>query len=218
MKKLFLLVLLISLTTLSTAQSKFGAGINAGIASPGGDFGDIYNMGFGGNASLTYDLTPDWQLSASAGYYRFGFNDDLFNDMLKEMGVNETVDVEAPLSIIPIMVGGKYFFAQSDFKPYASVNIGLHIMSVSADDVNIGGQSYDVKTTETQTKGAWAVGLGFLYKVAPKIYLNLDAKFNGNSAEVSQTTTYQEGDTTVEESSTSTTTFITVSAGVQIEL
>lgn len=219
MKRLHLIVLLlISITTLSTAQSKFGAGINAGIALPNGDFGDVYNLGFGGGASLTYDLTQEWQLLASAGYYRFSFNDDFFNDFLKSIGVNETVDVEAPLSLIPIMVGGRYFFSQGDFKPYATAIAGIHIMSVSAEDVNIGGQAYEVNTTETQTKGAWGIGLGFLYKVAPKIYLNVDAKFNGNSSEVTQTTSSQEGDTTVEESSSSTTTFITISAGVQFEL
>ncbi len=219
MKRLLLtIMLLISITTLSTAQSKFGTGINAGIALPNGDFGDVYNLGFGGGASLTYDLAQEWQLLASAGYYRFSFNDDLFNDFLKSIGVNETVDVEAPLSLIPIMVGGRYFFTQGEFKPYATAVVGIHIMSVSAEDVKISGQTYDVNTTETQTKGAWGIGLGFLYKVAPKIHLNLDAKFNGNSSEVSQTTSSQEGDTTTEETSTSTTTFITILAGIQIQL
>ncbi len=217
MKKLLVYSFLF-IATLINAQSGLGLNVNAGIASPGGDFGDVYNMGFGGNAGLTYDLNESIQLSASAGYYTFAFNNEFYSDLLKEAGFNITVDVDAPISIIPLMVGGKYFFSVSDFKPYVSAIVGLHIISVSGNSVNLGGTNFDISQSATETKGAWGIGVGFLYKVAPKIFLNLDAKMNGNAAEVGTSTSFQTGNTTVETTSSSTTTFITVSAGVQIEL
>lgn len=217
MKKVFV-VLFLFIASLINAQSGLGLNVSAGIASPGGDFGDVYKMGFGGNAGLTYNLNESLQLSASGGYYTFAFNNEYFSDLLKDAGFNVTVDVDAPISIIPLMVGAKYFFSASDFKPYVSAIVGLHLMSVSSNSVNVGGLNYNVSKSATETKGAWGVGLGFLYKIAPKVFLNVDAKMNGNSAEVGTSSSFQTGTTTTTSTSSSTTTFVTVSAGVQLEL
>lgn len=219
MKKLFSVLFLIGLlVSVSTAQSKFGIRIDGGVALPNGDFGDLYKTGFGGTAALSYELSESVELSANTGYLNFSFNDDYLNNLLKELGSNITVDVDAPLSIIPLMIGGRYYFSQSDFKPYAGALLGVHILSISAQSVIMGYQKFDIQKEATETKMAWGVGIGFLYKIGNKLHLNVDAKLNGNSMETTQSRSYDSGNSYVEESSSSTTTFITITAGLQFEL
>jgi len=51
MKKIIILfAIILSATTLIHAQGKMALGINGGVALPLGDFGDGFDMGFGGNA------------------------------------------------------------------------------------------------------------------------------------------------------------------------
>ncbi|MCL6099317.1 MAG: outer membrane beta-barrel protein [Bacteroidetes bacterium] len=222
MKKLSAVILALLLTgSMLSAQSKIGVGINAAYLSPTGDFGDLYKSGFGGLASLTFDATENLQLSATVGYAQFSFNNDKFNQMLNDFlggGSNANVSVDSKLTLIPIMAGGKYFFTTSNFKPYAAVDLGAHIMSVDGAKVNFGGQSYDATVKESKAAFAWGLGVGFYYAVAPKINLDVNAKINGDSFEMGTNFSSSSGTTTSSQSSKSTATYFSVAAGLQFAL
>ena len=222
MKKLSAVILALLLTgSMLSAQSKIGVGINAAYLSPTGDFGDLYKSGFGGLASLTFDVTENLQLSATVGYAQFSFNNDKFNQMLNDFlggGSNANVSVDSKLTLIPIMAGGKYFFTTSNFKPYAAVDLGAHIMSVDGAKVSYGGQTYDVTVKESKAAFAWGLGVGFYYAVAPKINLDVNAKINGDSFEMGTNFSSSSGTTTSSQSSKSTATYFSVAAGLQFAL
>ena len=55
MKKFLAVLFVVFLVAgFTNAQGKMALGLNAGIALPMGDFGDGYDMGFGGNALFAY--------------------------------------------------------------------------------------------------------------------------------------------------------------------
>ena len=222
MKKLTAVILALLLTgSLLSAQSKIGVGINAAYLSPTGDFGDLYKSGFGGSASLTFDATENLQLSATVGYAQFSFNNDKFNQMLNDFlggGSNANVSVDSKLTLIPIVAGGKYFFSNTNFKPYGEVDLGVHIMSVDGAKVNFGGQSYDATVKESKAAFAWGLGVGFYYAVAPKINLDVNAKINGDSFEMGTNFSSSSGTTTSSQSSKSTAAYFSVAAGLQFAL
>ncbi len=219
MKKIKLVVLLVIFTgSFISAQSKFGIGVGGTFVSPTGDFADVYENGFGGTVALTYDLTNNLQLSLSSGYSQLSFNNDRVNEILSAFGLNVNVDVDAKLKLIPVMAGVKYFFTESDFKPYASADLGLHIISISASSIKIAGEPYDVVAEESKTSAAWGIGAGFLYKISPTISIDVNAKVNGNNLEVGTSNSYSDSGYSYSETSKSTMTFFTISAGILFEI
>jgi len=219
MKRIKLAVLFIILTgTFISAQSKFGIGVGGAFVSPTGDFADVYENGFGGTVALTYDLTNSLQLSFSSGYSQLSFNNDRVNEILSAFGLNVNIDVDSKLKLIPVMAGVKYFFTESEFKPYVSADLGLHIISISASSIKIAGEPYDVVAEESKTSAAWGIGAGFLYKIAPTISVDVNAKINGNNLEVGTSNSYSGSDYSYSETSKSTMTFFTISAGILFEI
>lgn len=212
--KIFAVIILISLT--ANAQGKLSLGFNGGLASPSGDFGDIYKSGFGGNAVLSFTLTDNILLSGSVGYYTLDFDNDKLSEMTEGSGVD--VSVDAPISIIPIMVGGKYLLATGKFKPYVTAELGIHSMSIDEAAVTINGEKFVFKESASETKTAWAIGAGAYINLSEKIDLEISAKYNGNGSEASKSSTTINGGTITTESSTSTLTFLTLLAGINIAL
>ena len=223
MKKVNLVILVLLLTgSLLSAQSKFGIEVGGAYLAPMSDFSDVYKAGFGGLASLTYNATDNLQLSVNTGYAQFSFNNDKFNQLLDEFfggnGTSFNVNIDSKLTIIPVMVGGKYFFTTSVFRPYVATDLGVHIISVSASKVTVAGQTMDATTSQSKAATAWGIGVGFLYKVAPKVNIDVNAKVNGDNLEVGTNFSTSGSGYSASQTSKSTATFFSVMAGVQFEL
>ncbi len=223
MKKINLVILALVLTgSLLSAQSKFGVEVGGAYLAPTGDFGDVYKSGFGGLASLTYDASSNMQLSLNTGFAQLSFNNEKFNQLLNDFfsgfGSTFNVNVDSKVSIIPVMVGGKYFFTASVFRPYVAADLGLHIISVSASKVTVEGQSLDAAVSQSKAATAWGLGVGFLYNVAPKVNIDVNAKINGNNLEVGTNFSSSGSGYSSSTTSKSTATFFSVMAGVQFEL
>jgi opacity protein-like surface antigen len=218
---LVILALIFSCGFLS-AQTNFSIGVNGAYLSPTGDFGNLYKSGFGGLACLTYNVTENIQLSLGTGYSRFSFNNDQYNQMLRDFysdyGTPPTVNISSNLKIIPVMLGGKYFFTNTAFKPYAGLDLGLHIVSVDGATIKVNGQTLDAVKGESKAATAWGLAVGFLYKVAPKINLDVNAKINGDNLETGTNFSTSGSGYSSSQSSNSTVTFISVSAGLLFEL
>lgn len=215
--KLSLLLLLISFSALS-AQSKYHLGVNGVYVSSTGDLADLFDKGIGGLASLSYDVSDRIQLSVTTGYLKLSFNNDYINSQLKEAGINTTVDVDASMSIIPLMVGGKYFLSSSNFRPYVAADLGLHISKITSEKIIVGGQPFDAVASASETKAAFDFGIGFLYKIAPKINLDVNGKINLNGTEIKKESSFSSGNVTTTQSSESSASFFTISAGILFEL
>src|ERR1700733_16258233 len=131
MKKLLLAVTAFSLFSIGVhaqAQSKqgaftFGAGLN--LALPIGNFGDGYSFGIGGQVQGEYMLADNISGIASVGYTSFsGKTIDGFKD--------------PSASLIPILVGGRFYPAEQFF---VGVQIGVGLYHVSAADGFPGGNT-----------------------------------------------------------------------------
>lgn len=206
MKKILVVtVLLLFAANFTLAQSKLGLQINGVANLPQGDMGDILSTGFGGEAGLTYDLSSSFQLGVLAGYYTFAFDNSVFDGTPLE-----GQEIDASTNIIPLMATARYFFSKSSFSPYANAKLGLQFLSVTGDDVP--------DNTESETETGWGVGLGFLINAGKNLNIDINASFNGTSAEFGQSTSSTSGGVVTEESSSSTGTWLGISAGVHIGL
>ena len=147
------------------AQSKMALGLNAGIALPMGDFADGYDMGFGGNALFVYHVSPNADVTLSAGYLTWSGKDSS----------------DFTFSSIPVMVGGKYLFGQGKFHPYINAELGVHFVTFDMPEYEIFGETYGGSTSETYF--GWGAGAGFLYQVGNNMDLDVNARYNSIAAE-----------------------------------
>ena len=106
---LFVLLLAVLFTGFINAQGKMALGVQAGIALPMGDFGDVYDMGFGGTATFAYHINPMLDITGSVGYLTWSGK-----------------DLDYTFSSVPVLVGVRYYFGQGKFHPYVTGELGMH--------------------------------------------------------------------------------------------
>jgi opacity protein-like surface antigen len=155
----FFVVILVAGFT--NAQGKMALGLNAGIALPMGDFGDGYDMGFGGNGLFVYHVSPNVDVTGSVGYLTWSGKDAIDG---------------STFSSIPVMVGARYLFGQGKFHPYLGAELGMHFASFDYEFMGVDYSSSD-------SYFGWGAGAGFLYQIGNNMDLDVAAKYNSISSE-----------------------------------
>ena len=123
-----LLALAFSFFTVTGAFAQFSLGLE--LALPMGDFGDVFNMGFGGSVNYTKPINDNISWTAYAGYQTFSAKDDV-------VGSGNSLTYSA----IPIMGGIKYYFQESGAGLYGELDLGFIFETVSSDIGGFGSSS-----------------------------------------------------------------------------
>lgn len=197
MKKIsFFVLLMVLFTSISIySQTPFRGNLTAGMNIPFGEFADQYISGASVEAGLFYSVPiTGMDLTLTAGYNGFTYKNDYFTGLVSSTlgysvsGFNPSWTV----TDIPIMVGARYKSLLGTLKPYGSVEVGLHLMSFK-DRFNgqkIIGNSSNPTTlslngaTESgsETGFGTTIGAGIEIPIAPKVNIDLNAKYNYLSA------------------------------------
>jgi hypothetical protein len=137
-----------------------------------GNFGDIYESGNSYNVSYGKFFPNSWLAIVKTGYI--------------QQNARENIDSGsfASLSIIPIHVGGRYYFMKDVFMPYVSFMNGLNVISQSDfKEVNSGVNEDDSnpsKEDATIIRYAFQIGFGFDVKIARNFGVNLNIGYNNS--------------------------------------
>ena len=117
--------------------------------------------------------------NASGGYVSYGiafpehnllmFRVGYINNKLKD-GVEIT---DASLTIVPLEIGGRYYFTDTRFMPFFQFMNGINIVS---EDTNLEGE----KKEETLVRYAWQVGFGLTFNIVSFLSLDLSANYQSN--------------------------------------
>jgi hypothetical protein len=175
---LVLLVVALFMVGFANAQtSKIKIGVGPYIGLPMGSFGDVTSIGFGGLAQGEYDLAPQIVGTVTAGYLSFSGK-----------SING-VDLGS-WSIIPILVGGKYFFTPN---MYGAIQIGLNMVSYTAKVPYI--TSYAPLTfgyrDETFSSSEFGFNIGVGYEMKPFDFLVKYGTFGSDASAISLTALYK---------------------------
>jgi len=142
-KVLILMVLGLAFSTSTFAQNgRFSLG--AELALPMGDFADFSSIGFGGSLRYEYPVSDNIGLTGTVGYLIFGG---------KAEGDFDGIDY----SMIPIQIGGKYYFTENQNGMYFGVEVGVHSLKAEYTE-DFGGSEISVSTTSTELSYAPALG------------------------------------------------------------
>ena len=125
-----------------------------------GNFGDVWANASGGYISYGIAFPEHNYLMFRVGY---------INNKLKD-GVEYN---DASLSIVPLEIGGRYYFTDTRFMPFVQFINGLNIIS---ENTNLEGEMKD----ETLVKYAWQVGLGLTINIVSFLSLDVGVNYQSN--------------------------------------
>jgi len=188
-------VIMVFLAALNSySQTPLTVKLTGGMNSPMGTFADVYKSGASIEGALYYSLPfPGLDLSLTAGYNGFKYKNDYFTGLVQS-NLNVTVDnfnSSWTAADIPVMVGARFKLPAGTIKPYVTGEVGLHFMSFSdrfngqklvGNSTNPTSFSYNGATESgSETGFGTSIGAGIEIPVAPKISLDLNAKYNYSS-------------------------------------
>ncbi|MCA0386973.1 MAG: outer membrane beta-barrel protein [Bacteroidetes bacterium] len=223
MKKIYALLFVLFFVPLTFGQliPKFGLGVNVGMALPQGDMGDLYKTGYGGSLTVILPVPGPFEISASVGYNQFKFNNDYINKLFKEAtGTDPKLELDMPLSVVPITANARYYFTPALVRPYAEVNLGVSIATIKATLPDpIPGNPYHVKTSEaSETKQYLGVGVGVVLGIGLLTNIDINARYALLGHEFAQQTVSTSGGSTTYTESKSNGSYFGISAGVRVKL
>ncbi len=191
MKTLLSLMLLFVLSATAPAQygddytmkrGKFGLGVKVGPSFPVGEFGDEFKVGYTGVVEVPYNLSENLQLYGHVGYSRFPVDNSKLSSKLTEaQGVTATTNLEAPYSVVSLVLGINYSYRYKTFWPYFTMSAGMYFQRLETSGSYVINNVTTTLTPSTQnwSQGAFAIGLGTLIPIGNEGWaVDLNAKFN----------------------------------------
>ncbi|WP_161554510.1 outer membrane beta-barrel protein [Sinomicrobium soli] len=160
MKKLLFACLCTAAFSTGIYAQKGDININAGvdIALPTGDFGEVYNMGFGATVKGLYGISENGQIGLTLGYIRFGLKDEYDENLSGSLG------------IIPVFAVYRHHFGNL----YVEPQIGFSSNKVKLETETTGWGSFGGSASETSF--GYAAGIGYMLGD-----IDLSARYQGLS-------------------------------------
>lgn len=129
-----------------TAQDS-GVSVGLEIALPLGDFGEFATLGYGASAGYELGISDNLSATARAGYILLAVDSEL-DGFVKSM------------AMIPIQAGVRYYLDEVGSGIHAGLQVGVHSMSITTEDIEILGTTIE-GTTESETDLSLAPTVGF---------------------------------------------------------
>lgn len=183
---LALLIVAIPLFGQTPSQWSLGVGVEGGL--PTGDFNNASSFGIGGLAFGGYNgIDPSFQLTLSSGYVHFSGKDIPFSYLDLTTLTVKTGNVNSSLGVIPIIVGGKYYFMPGDTRVYGQVNLGLYLLSYSANETDASGATIASGQSSSTSKFGVSPVLGAQFKAGDKMWVDAHVNYTDIMTDVSST-------------------------------
>jgi len=125
-----------------------------------GNFGNVWSNASGGYIGYSFAF-PDHNLLM----LRTGFINNTLNDEVNYQ--------DASLTIIPIEIGGRYYFFDDKFMPFVQFMNGLNLVF---ENTNLEGENED----KTLVKYAWQIGFGLTVNVMSSLSLDIGVNYQSN--------------------------------------
>ena len=144
-----------------------------------GNFNKVWSSGTGVYVNYGMFFPDHNTLNFQVGYLDYKLQDDLDS-------------MNASFNVIPLLIGGKYFFADSRFMPYISFMNGINIISqtiafsveeIFDEEGNLIDEKIhidDTKGDETLVKYAFQVGFGIMINIVSSLNVDLAVKYNSH--------------------------------------
>jgi len=131
-----------------------------------GNFGDVWTDASGGYIGYSIALPEHNLLIMRTGFINNELDDDL---KLQE----DVAFSDASLTIIPIEIGGRYYFIDDMFMPFVQFMNGLNLVF---ENTNLEGESEE----KTMVKYAWQIGFGLTINILSNPSFDIGVNYQSN--------------------------------------
>lgn len=175
------------------SQTPIKLNLTGGAGLPVAAFSDMYKTGFSIEGGVFYSIPMvPVDLTLTAGYNQFTYKNEYFTNLVTtKLAVGVTgFNPSWNATDIPLMVGAKYNIPVKGVSPYVWSEIGVHFLSFKERLTGrvIGNSSNPTEfslngATESgsETAFGYSIGAGLTIPLAPKIGIDINVKFNGNT-------------------------------------
>ena len=177
---IYILFMIISVSIINGQDSRTGIDFKVGYNSPAFNFDDFYEGGLGISFGVLYPFYDNLQFSLNTGYTKWTFDNTAYN--LKNSNDNYSdFNLEAPITLIPLTLGIKYYATSSKVRPYVSAEFGFYYYSQTAT----GTYKYDQTTyaipelNDSGFRTMLNVGAGVVAPLSKDWDFDLQVKMNG---------------------------------------
>ncbi|MFA5011373.1 MAG: outer membrane beta-barrel protein [Ignavibacteria bacterium] len=193
LKVLLTAAIVILLVSVANSQTPIKLNLTGGASLPVAAFSDMYKTGFSIEGGVFYSIPMvPVDLTLTAGYNQFTYKNEYFTDLVTtNLGVGVTGFNPSWNAVdIPLMIGAKYIIPAKGISPYIWGEIGVHFLSFndrltgrvignssSPTEISLNGATESGK----ETTFGYAIGGGITIPIAPKIGIDINVKFNGNT-------------------------------------
>lgn len=189
MKKFNKYVSLFMMVLAVTVNAQFGISAKGGAYVPVGEFANSYTTGMGGEVTFIYSTNPNFQFGITTGYSHYAADEEILKeriledltDDLEQINIDATIDVEAPLNVIPIVFNIKYLFGNKKFKPYFFFEGGIFFYDLTTKGhIEVtNGPTIDIpETVDNESSTMLGIGGGLQYRIAKRLFLDFSAKWS----------------------------------------
>ena len=173
MKKIILtIIIILSVGSLFTSFAQSDTYLKNRIFVEGlyirniGNFGDVWANASGGYLGYGIAFPDHNYLMMRTGI--------ISNKLKDEFSTEDSLTYEdAYLTMVPIEIGGRYYFIDHMFMPYVQFMTGLNLVFQNEDYV---GENED----ENLVKFAWQVGFGFTVNLISNLSIDLGVNYQSN--------------------------------------
>lgn len=168
------------LTSSGSAENKFTASIAGGAAIPIDEFSDFFNNGYGGQATFGYQINPGIQLTLTGGLNAWTVNNDHLNSLLEQQGIRATINLDAPFSVYPVVVGVKYLPLTKGIRPFFTLFAGLHILHLqTSGTVTVQNIVFPLESrSKTWSEFGFGIEFGLTVPLGKRLSLEAMGKYN----------------------------------------
>lgn len=155
-------IFIISCCSFSFAQPKLR--VQGAAAIPTGYAEDAVSLGYGMNLNFSnYLLNSLFEISFTAGYYKFGFKENL-------------PDYNFSFTSVPLLAGLRFNLTDYDFIPYIGLEGGIYFTEyLTAIDYGFFGIS---SVTTSATHWGLSPEAGFKINITPYLDIDVNTKYN----------------------------------------
>jgi hypothetical protein len=166
MKKLSIFLLSIIFGTIliypASAFDNMAVTAYAGYYMPQGNAGNVYNSSWGFEGQFEYKFTESIAADVTAGYIKWNFGTQIPG---------------ASFTMIPMLIGGRYYFPMPGFTPYGGVDFGMYNSNFKSN----------FTPNSSVSKFGYAILAGAIF---PFSGFNVNANLDYTSVSLTQTFSY----------------------------
>ena len=131
-KVIYILFVILSVTITNGQDNRTGIDFKVGYNSPAFNFDDFYEGGLGISFGMLYPFYDNLQFSLNTGYTKWTFDNQAYN--LKNSNDSYSdFNLDAPITLIPLTLGIKYYATDSKVRPYFSAEFGFFYFKQTAN-------------------------------------------------------------------------------------